>query len=302
LVKVRIVPILLLVLVGACAPGRAADNSGRLTVVAGFYPLAYAAERVGGGLVDVHNLTPPGVEPHDLELTPNEIAEIDQAEVVLYLGRGFAPSVEDAVPDAQGVTVDLLEGMPVRQGVPEGEGQGPAVDPHVWLDPVLYRRVVDRTERALARARPRDSTTFKKGAGRFDRALARLDREYRRGLTGCARHVIVTSHAAFGYLADRYGLVQEPISGLSPDAEPDPARLADLAALVRREGVTTIFTEELVSPKVADTLAREVGVATKVLNPLEGLTTEEAAAGEDYVSVMRANLKTLEQALGCPSA
>jgi zinc transport system substrate-binding protein len=300
-VKVRIVPILLLVLTGACAPGRAADNNGELTVVAGFYPLAYAAERVGGSLVDVHNLTPPGVEPHDLELTPNEIAEIDEADVVLYMGRGFAPAIEDAVADAQGVTVDLLEGMPVRRGVP-GEGEGPGVDPHVWLDPVLYRRVVDRTERALARARPSDSATFEMGAGSFDRALARLDRDYRQGLTGCARNVIVTSHAAFGYLADRYGLVQEPISGLSPDAEPDPARLADLAALVRREGVTTIFTEELVSPKVAETLAREVGVATKVLNPLEGLTTEEAAAGEDYVSVMRANLKTLEQALGCPSA
>jgi zinc transport system substrate-binding protein len=159
--------------------------------------------------------------------------------------------------------------------------------------------VVDRTAAALSQAMPGDASIFAANARAFDQVLAGLDTEYRSGLTGCPRTVIVTSHAAFGYLSDRYGLTQEPIAGLSPDAEPTPERLAQLAALVRRDGVTTIFTEELVSPKVADTLAREVGVSTATLNPLEGLTKAEVAAGQDYRSVMRSNLVSLETALGC---
>jgi zinc transport system substrate-binding protein len=221
---------------------------------------------------------------------------------VLYLGEGFAPAVEQAVNDASGTTVDLLSGMPLRQGVADEGQQGPVTDPHVWLDPVLYRRMVDRVERALAGARPSDRSTFEKNATAFDAQLGALDDEYRSGLTGCARNVIVTSHAAFGYLGSRYGLVQKPIAGISPDAEPSAKRLADLVALVKREGVTTIFTEELVSPKVAETLANEAGVATAVLNPLEGLTKDEVAAGDDYVRVMQRNLRTLEAALGCPGS
>jgi zinc transport system substrate-binding protein len=291
-----------LVTAGACSSGGSGAGTGTVEVVAGFYPLAEAATKVGGDLVRVRNLTPPGVEPHDLELTPDAIAHIQEADVVLYLGHGFAPAVEDAVADARGSAVDLLGGMPLRPGIPEEGGQGSAQDPHVWLDPILYRRVVDRVERALAEARPRDAATFRANARSFDTELARLDQEYRAGLTGCARRVVVTAHAAFGYLSARYGLSQEPIAGLSPDAEPSPARLAELTALVRRDGVTTIFTEELVSPKVADTLAREAGVRTEVLNPLEGLTPEEVAAGEDYAGVMRSNLEALRTALGCPGA
>jgi zinc transport system substrate-binding protein len=286
---------------GACSSGGSGASDGKLKVVAGFYPLAEAAMKVGGALVDVQNLTPPGVEPHDLELTPGEIADIQSADVVLYLSHGFAPAVEKAVPDARGTTVDLLQGISLRSGVPEEGEKGPVSDPHVWLDPVLYQQLVDRTKRALAKARPAEAATFESNAKAFQAELGGLDTEYRSGLTGCARDVIVTSHAAFGYLASRYGLTQEPIAGVSPDAEPSPGRLAELARLVRRDGVTTIFTEELVSPKVAETLAREVGVTTAVFNPLEGLTKQELSAGQDYVSVMRTNLTTLEKALGCPA-
>jgi zinc transport system substrate-binding protein len=285
----------------SCSSGSAAGNGGRLQVVAGFYPLAQAATKVGGGRVEVRNLTPPGVEPHDLELTPDAIAAIQSADVVLYLGHGFAPAVQQAVADARGVKVDLLQGVALEGGVQESGGESLSVDPHVWLDPDLYRQVVDRTERAFAQADPSAAATFQSNAQAFDAELAQLDQEYRTGLSGCARRVIVTSHAAFGYMAARYGLTQEPISGLAPDAEPSPSRLAELAALVRRDGVTTIFTEELVSPRVAQTLGREVGVQTAVLDPLEGLTSEEVAAGADYLSVMRDNLRTLQTALGCPS-
>jgi len=293
--------VILAMAASACSSGGSSGNDGKLKVVAGFYPLAEAATKVGAGLVDVQNLTPPGVEPHDLELTPGEIADIQSADVVLYLSHGFAPAVEQAVADAQGTTVDLLEGMSLKPGVPEKGEEGEAPDPHVWLDPVLYQQLVDRAEQALAQVRPADASTFETNATEFKAQLGGLDDEYRSGLTGCSREVIVTSHAAFGYLSARYGLTQEPISGISPDAEPSPDRLAELAQLVRRDGVTTIFTEELVSPKVAETLANEVGVATAVLNPLEGLTGQELSAGQDYVSVMRSNLHTLEQALGCPA-
>jgi zinc transport system substrate-binding protein len=279
-----------LLMAGSCSSGRAQGQSGKVAVVAGFYPLAEAATKVGGTLVEVQNLTPPGVEPHDLELAPQQIADIQEADVVLYLGGGFAPAIEQAVAGASGVKVDLLKGMPGTS------------DPHVWLDPVLYRRLVDTVAASLARAEPDAASTFRANAAAFDAQLETLDQEFSTGLTGCARTVIVTSHAAFGYLSARYGLTQEPIAGLSPDAEPSAQRLAELADLVERDGVTTIFTEELVSPKVADTLAQEVGVTTAVLNPLEGLTRQEVSAGEDYLSVMRANLKTLRAALGCPGA
>jgi zinc transport system substrate-binding protein len=284
-------------LVGACAsPALPAD--GTTTVVASFYPLAEAARQVGGAAVAVDNLTPPGVEPHDLELSPKEIEAIATADVVLYLGQGFQPAVEDAVGVATGVRVDLLQGMPVRSGSDEGPG-GSVTDPHVWLDPTLMSRIVGRVEAALAKAGPANADAFAANARAYRTELAGLDEEFRAGLSSCRRDLLVTSHAAFGYLADRYGLRQEAISGLSPEAEPDPRRLAELAELVRANGATTIFTEELVSPAVADALARETGVTTEVLNPLESLSLPETASGDDYVSVMRRNLAALRRGLGC---
>ena len=257
---------------------------------------------VGGPVVAVTNLTPPGVEPHDLELDPEQVAEIAGADLVLYLGEGFQPAVQDAVDVvAEGEHVDLLQGIGRARTTSEpGEpSAGDVVDPHVWLDPVLMRRIVDRIAETLGRLDPAHAAGFRNRADAFDADLAELDEEYRSGLSSCRRRVLVTSHAAFGYLADRYGLTQEPITGLSPEAEPDPERLAQLAADVQRTGTTTIFTETLVSPKVAQTLAREAGVTTAVLNPLEGLTQQQVQAGDDYLSVMRSNLAALRRGLDC---
>jgi zinc transport system substrate-binding protein len=266
--------------------------------VAAFYPVQEAALRVGGSLVDVTNLTAPGVEPHDLELTPDQVEAIATADVVLYLGDGFQPAVQDAVADARGTTLDLLEGLPTVEP-PPGSEQGLTADPHVWLDPTLYTTMVDEVRSALAKADPTHAATFEANARAFTNQLSTLASDYRSGLTSCRRTTIVTNHAAFGYLASEYGLKQEAISGLAPDAEPSAQRLADLKALVQREGITTIFTEELVSPKVAQTLAEEAGVQTAVLHTLEGLTDQELAGGDDYLSLMRDNLTTLETALGC---
>jgi zinc transport system substrate-binding protein len=288
----------------ASACGASSDGSAgaeKTSVVANFYPLYEAAWEVGGDRVQVTNLTPAGAEPHDLELSPKQVDEILDATVVLYMGLGFQPAVQDIAGNRHdGVTVDVLAALAPQfrklHGEESVEGE---TDPHVWLDPVLMAYVVDEVRDALARADPSGASTYQRNAERYRSEIEALDGLFREGLRDCAHRVIVTSHAAFGYLAARYGLIQEAIAGISPEAEPDPRRLAELADLVRKEGVTTIFTEELVSPRVAQTLAREAGVHTAVLNPLEGLTAGEMQRGENYVSVMRENLATLREALGC---
>ncbi len=294
-------PVIVLVVVAtalACSHGGTGASGSGLGVVAAFYPIQEAAERVGGDLVHVTNLTPPGVEPHDLELRPDLVAAIQSADVVLYLGDGFQPAVQDAVADAQGATVDLLSGLDLAPP-PAGAQENLSVDPHVWLDPKLYVQIIERVEQAFAQADPGGTSTFDRNATAFEKKVDALDADYASGLEHCARTTIVTSHAAFGYLAQRYGLTQQAISGLAPDAEPSANRLAELKDLVERDGITTVFTEELVSQKVAETLAQEAGVKTKVLFTLEGLTKDEIAAGADYESLMRTNLSSLEEALGC---
>jgi zinc transport system substrate-binding protein len=281
------VPVLTL-LVATAGCGAAASESGKETVVASFYPLAWAAQQIGGAKVDVHNLTPPGAEPHDVELTPRDVDRVRRADLVLYLGDGFQPALEKAVEDRQGPSVDLLQGQGLS-APPRGE-EGVSVDPHVWLDPLRFMALVRRIGRDLHRPR---------ATARLVGRLLVLDRDFRRGLASCRRHEIVTSHAAFGYLAQRFGLEQIALAGLTPEAEPSPRDLERLVHEVERSGATTVFFESLVSPKLAQTVAREAGVKTAVLDPLEGLTKDELAAGDDYFSVMRRNLATLREALGC---
>jgi zinc transport system substrate-binding protein len=286
----------LAIVAAACGAGRSVgDGGGKLSVVASFYPLAQAAARVGGDRVEVTNLTPPGVEAHDFALTPRDIEAIATADVVVYLGGGFQPAVQEAVPEAEGTTVDVLAGVSSS----DGAASAAVGDPHVWLDPGLYAQVVEEMRRALTDADPVGAAVYARNAQVFEDELAALDEEFAAGLASCERRVIVTAHAAFGYLATAYGLTQEAIMGLSPEAEPDARHLAELSAFVRQHGITTIFTETQVSPEVADTLAAEAGVTTAVLNPLESLTQDQLDAGQDYASVMRQNLATLRSALGC---
>lgn len=287
-----------LLLAPACAPA-GGTNDGRLAVVTSFYPVAFAAERIGGPCVAVRNLTPPGIEPHDLELTPDGIEAIASADVVLYLGGGFQPAIEDAVDEAGGRVVDVLQGVPTEEPTSDETGEGLTVDPHVWLDPDRFALIARRIESSLRDLGAPSDCRIGQRADGLDRELSDLDDAFRMGLSSCEHDVIVTNHAAFGYLADAYGLRQEAIAGLEPEVEPNPRRLVELKELVEREGVTTIFTEELVSPEVADTLAREAGVTTTVLFTIEGLTSEEAAAGHDYLSLMEEDLHALRSALRC---
>lgn len=268
-------------------------GDGRVRVVASFYPVAEAAEQVGGDLVEVANLTPAGSEPHDLELSPDQVDDLQDADVVLYLGGGFQPGVQEVAERREETTVDVLEAVQPRRGAPESP------DPHFWLAPELMSLAVTRIEEALVAAAPEHAEAFEVNAARYREVLAELDRDFETALANCERRTIVTSHAAFHHLAASYDLEQLSISGLSPESEPDPKRLAELTDAIRDKGITTVFYETLVAPEVAQTLAREAGVEVAVLNPLEGLTEEDIEKGNDYVMVMRDNLEALAAALGC---
>jgi zinc transport system substrate-binding protein len=285
-VRTIIILITTAALAASCG-GAGSVTSGDTTVVASFYPLAYAAEKIGDTTVRVTNLTPPGAEPHDVELSVRDVERVRSADVVLYLGEGFQPNLEAAVEGAEGDAIDLLPDVAIREGPPD---TSETADPHVWLDPLRYATLARRIGEALDRPA---------AAGEFARRLRELDEEYERDLADCERREIVTSHAAFGYLAERYGLDQIAISGLSPEAEPAPGELEQLVAEVREHGATTVFFEPLVSARLAKTIAREAGAQAAALNPVEGLTESEIERGADYFTVMRANLETLREALGC---
>lgn len=279
---------------GGSAAGAADDD--RVRVVAAFYPLQFLADRIGGDRVRVTNLVKPGAEPHDLELRPRQMADIVDADLVLYL-HGFQPAVDDAVAqEAKKTGFDVSTVTPLRPA-PAGAEDPDHPDPHVWLDPVRFAAIGQAVAERLAAADPAHAAEIRDRAAALDRDLATLDEEYQKALTTCARRDIVTSHAAFGYLADRYGLNQIALTGISPDSEPGPGRMAEVADIARERGATTIFFETLVSPKIAESLANEVGAKAEVLDPIEGLAAADGT--DDYLSVMRRNLDTLVTALDC---
>jgi zinc transport system substrate-binding protein len=291
-----------LLLLAPLAIPTASSAAPAVHVVGAFYPVAYAAQRVGGARVQVTNLTPAGAEPHDLELTPKQFDEILDADVVFDMGHRFQPAVEKAAEERDGPTVTLLDRLPINAGNKKvAKGDPSALDPHVWLDPVLMQHIVRQVETALIKADPKGRAIFARNADAFVQQLRGLDQRYRAALADCSIHVIVTSHEAFGYLAKRYGLQQQGVAGISPDAEPDAKRLAQLPDLVKRDHIKVVFTETLASPRIADTLAREAGVTTDVLDPLEGLSDSAIAHRDNYVTIMDTNLKKLERALDCTS-
>ena len=290
-----------LLLLGFLSPRVVAATASKQSVVASFYPIAYAAEAVGGREVAVTNLTRAGAEPHDLELSPVQMDRLLDADVLFVLGGDFQPAVERAARQRDGITVELLDGLAVAKDHDDerSEDDQEGLDPHVWLDPVLMQDIVRQIQRALVRADPKNRATYAANAEALRAELVALDERYRRGLADCERTLIVTAHESFGYLTRQYGLRQEGVSGIDPTTEPDARRIAELTDLARRHGVTVVFTEELVSRRVAATLAREAGLRTDTLDPLETLSTKARKAGETYMTVMDSNLRKLRTALGC---
>lgn len=283
------------VLLAACAGSAAqpATAGGATSVVAAFYPLQYAAQAVGKDTVTVSTLTEPGIEPHDLELTAAQVAEIANADVVLYI-KGFQPAVDEAIEQQAGDrAIDVAADLARLTG---DAAEGEALDPHVWLDPRNMAAIGQTIAMRLAEIDPVSAASVAANAAAFTTSMEALDTDFRGALTTCALRDMVVSHQAFAYLAAAYGLTQVGISGLSPEAEPSPARMKDVATLVEQAGITTIYYETLVDPKVAQTIADETGAAAVVLDPLEGLAEGSAA---DYASVMRENLSALVKGQGC---
>jgi zinc transport system substrate-binding protein len=266
--------------------GELGTTHGRPTVVTSFYPLQFVARQVAGEHEQVLNLTHPGMEPHDLELSVAQTADIVDADVVFY-ESGFQPAVDTAVQQNQPAhVVDAAR-------VAELSGD----DPHFWLDPTRLSQVAAAFEKQMAAADPAHAADYAHNVRRLQRRLAHLDREFRHGLASCGRRTIVVGHEAFGYVGRRYHLDVVAITGLSPDAEPSPARIRQLQDLIRAKGITTVFTEELASPALARTLASDLGIRAAVLDPIEGLSA--ATADQDYFSLMRRNLAALREANDC---
>ncbi|TQM62811.1 metal ABC transporter substrate-binding protein [Humibacillus xanthopallidus] len=303
--------------VGACAAlvlsaaacssdSGAGSGSAEGAVVTSFYPLQFATQQITGSALPVTSLTKPGAEPHDLELAPQDVAGLTKARLVIY-ADGFQPAVDDAMAQVdQSRVLDVADAaaltLPAAESGHAGESaadhaEHSADDPHFWLDPQRYAAVAKVIGARLAKDDPAKAATYTANTDAFVAKLTALDGEFAKGLSSCTSKVLVTSHAAFGYLAKRYGLEQHGISGISPEAEPSAAALKEISDLVRTEGVTTIFQETLVEPKFAQTVATSTGATLSTLDPIEGITTD--SAGKDYFEVMRSNLRALQQGLGC---
>lgn len=297
-VQRRLVTVLCLLILSPLVTGCVAPATagGKPSVVAAFYPLAYLAQRIVGTHAQVTDLTEPGLEPHDLELTPEQVAEISQSDVTIY-EHGFQPAVDAAVAqNPPRRALDVASVVPLRNTDAPSE-PGLTGDPHIWQDPVLLIPVAKAFAADMAAVDPRHAAAYRSNARSYIAELKRLDAAYRHGLAHCQRRVFVTSHAAFGYLAQRYGLTMVSIAGLSPEAEPSAQHLAQIQNLIEKRGITTVFSEVLGTQKYADTLAHDLGIRAEVLDPIEGLPSQ--GSHQTYFTLMRANLSRLEEANGC---
>jgi zinc transport system substrate-binding protein len=296
---VRVLALLLAALCAACGSPGGRSGSTEPSVVASFYPLAFAAEEIARERASVVELTPPGVEPHDVELTARQVVTISEADLLVFVGGGFQPAVEKLAAGMGERALDVLSTPRVVTFSAKGR-RGPqeltegVSDPHVWLDPTRMAAIAGLIAERLASLDPEDAQEYRRNARKLAGRLRALDRAFARGLADCAHREIVTTHQAFGYLAERYGLTQIGVAGLDPESEPSPRRVAAVTQFVREHGVTTIFFESLVSSRAAETIAAEAGVGTGVLDPLETRPSRT-----DYFGAMRSNLGSLRAALQC---
>ncbi|HEY5667884.1 MAG TPA: zinc ABC transporter substrate-binding protein [Candidatus Saccharimonadales bacterium] len=266
-------------------------SSGKVNVVASFYPLYDFAKHVGGDKVQVTNVTPAGAEPHDYEPSPKMLAAARASEVFIFNGEWLEPWTSKFLRDRDyaGTTVMGGSGISLRKGN----------DPHYWLDPVDAQQIVNNIRDGLSEADPNNSGYYAARANAYNAQLAQLDDEFKHGLAQCEQHTVISSHQAFGYIAARYDFSVEAIAGLSPEEEPSAERLAALSNIIKQDGIHYVFFESLVSPRLADTIAAETGAKTLVFDPIEGLSDAAQKQGKDYLSVQRENLRSLRIALAC---
>ncbi|HGF8000529.1 TPA: metal ABC transporter substrate-binding protein [Enterococcus faecium] len=296
-------------LFAACGnTNKEADKKEDLTIVTTFYPMYDFTKEIVGDEGNVKLLIPAGTEPHDFEPSAKERAEISDADVFVYNSSDmefFVDSLKDSVDSKQTLMIEAAKGIDrlesqeadEHEESEEGHGHSHEYDPHVWLDPVLAIKEVRTIAEELCEKYPDKKETFTKNADAYIKKLEALDQKYSDELKDATNRTFVTQHAAFAYLANQYDLKQVAISGVSPDQEPTPSRLAELKEFVKKNNIKVIYFEENASSKVAETLSNETGVKLEVLNPLESLTNEQIKAGENYISVMEKNLKALKESI-----
>lgn len=279
----------------------------RLKIVTTLFPLYDWARVVGGELVEVRLLLPPGAEAHTYAPRPSDILATRQADLFVFLHPAMEPWAADLLAGAIRPGLRILE---LAQNVAlmgsqshhaETEHLADEADPHVWLDPLRAAQMVRELANVLAELAPAHRDIFMANADQYCARLQELDQHIRTSLASCQRRtVIFAGHNAFRYFADRYGLTfLSPYAGFSPDAAPSPRALAALAAAVRETGSPIIFHEELVTPRVAQTIARETGAQLEMLHAIHNLSEQDFRSGVTYVSLMEENLRKLKEALDC---
>ncbi|EKZ0428604.1 zinc ABC transporter substrate-binding protein [Enterococcus faecium] len=296
-------------LFAACGnTNKEADKKEDLTIVTTFYPIYDFTKEIVGDEGNVKLLIPAGTEPHDFEPSAKERAEISDADVFVYNSSDmefFGDSLKDSVDSKQTLMIEAAKGIDrlesqeadEHEESEEGHDHAHEYDPHVWLDPVLAIKEVRTIAGELGEKYPDKKEIFTKNADAYIKKLEALDQKYSEELKNATNRTFVTQHAAFAYLANQYNLEQVAISGVSPDQEPTPSRLAELKEFVKKNNIKVIYFEENASSKVAETLSNETGVKLEVLNPLESLTNEQIKAGENYISVMEKNLEALKESI-----
>ncbi|PWU22936.1 zinc ABC transporter substrate-binding protein [Candidatus Cerribacteria bacterium 'Amazon FNV 2010 28 9'] len=271
----------------------------RLHITTSFYPLYFFASQIVGSHADVINITPSGAEPHDYEPTPQDILSINKSQLLFLNGgnlEAWGEKIQQIIDPKQTTVVTI--GADITTQTVDEDGKT-IIDPHVWLSPKLAEVEVKRIENAIEAKDPANKNTYQQNATALLEKLNTLDTEYTQGLRSCTQHTIVTSHAAFGYLATEYHLTQLPIAGLSPDEEPSAQQMASIAQFAKEHQIHTIFFESLVSPKLSQTIASEIGAQTLVLDPIEGVSKQESQEGKNYFTIMEDNLRNLRMALQC---
>ncbi len=280
----------------AVAPSK---EESRIQVVTSFYPLYFVTTEIVGDRATVYNITPSGAEPHDYEPTTQDIARIEDSELLILNGGDIEPWASDIREILKNSDTKIITTGAELMSLAEIEDGVKINDPHVWLDPMLVIKQAEVILDSLAKADPTNALYYKNNAATLTAKLESLDKEFKQNLNACKKKDIITSHTAFGYLTAAYGFNQVSVTGVSPDEEPSAQQLAKIAEFAKKNNVKYIFFETLVSPKLSETIANEVGAQTLVLNPLEGLNKNEIAAGKNYFTEMKSNLANLMIALEC---
>jgi len=304
---VFLVGILILILSGILKPASQVQ-SDRIQVAASFYPVYFLSKQIAGDKADVFNITPAGAEPHDYEPTAQDMARMENSKMIVINGGGLEAWAENINQNFEhgAIMVVAGDGLFLEKEHEEvghnGDSDGhdhEGIDPHIWLDPILAKNMANKILDGFIQIDPINENYYRTNAEGLILRLENLDNEYMRGLADCKSKNIITSHSAFGYLAVAYGLNQVSVAGLSPDEEPSVQQLAEVSKFAKDNNVKYIFFESLISPKLSETIATEIGAKTLVLNPIEGLSDEETSQGKDYFTEMENNLANLKTALEC---